>query len=53
MAGKNAPKKIIEKPFIKGALTDENTVRQSLKFLGILVITSLMTFLVCSLTSFK
>ena len=41
------------KPFLKGSPTDENTIRQSLKFLGILVITSLMTFLVCSLTSFK
>jgi len=53
MAAKAKPNKIITKPFLKGSSTDENTVRQSVKFLGILVITSLMTFLVCSLTSFK
>lgn len=53
MAAKKPPQKVIEKPFLKGSATDETTVRQSLKFLGILAITSLMTFLVCSLTSFK
>ncbi len=40
------------KPFMQGAPTDENTVRQSLKFFGALQITGFMSFLVCSMTAF-
>ena len=41
------------KPFLTGAPTDENTVRQALKFFAILLITVFMTFIICSMTSFK
>ena len=40
------------KPFIQGKATDENTVRQALKFFGALLLFAFMTFLVCSMTSF-
>ena len=48
-------KKMIEtsKPFLTGAPTDENTLRQSLKFFANLFICMFMTFLVCSMTGFK
>ena len=41
------------KPFLKGAPKDENTVRQALKFFGALLLVAFMSFLVCSMTSFK
>lgn len=53
MSTKKKAVKITEKPFVKGSASDENTIRQSLKFFGILFLTAFMTFLVCSLTSFK
>ena len=53
MKSKSNNRKIVEKPFLRGTPTDENTVRQSLKFFGILLLTAFMTFLVCSLTAFK
>lgn len=40
------------KPFLQGAPTDENTVRQALKFFGALLLVGFMSFLVCSMTSF-
>lgn len=40
------------KPFLTGAPTDENTIKQSLKFFGALLLTGFMSFLVCSMTSF-
>ena len=41
------------KPYLTGAPTDENTIRQSLKFFAILLLSMFMTFLVCSLTGFQ
>lgn len=41
------------KPFLKGMPTDENTVRQALKFFFMLLLVSVMTFIVCSIASFK
>ena len=40
------------KPFLEGAPTDENTVRQALKFFGAMLLVGFMCFLVCSMTSF-
>lgn len=53
MASSKGNRKVVVKPFIKGKPTDEYTVRKSLKFFGILLLTAFMTFLVCSLTSFR
>ena len=41
-----------EKPFLRGKQTDENTVRQALKFFGALILVAFMSFIVCSMTSF-
>ena len=40
------------KPFFEGKPTDENTGRQAFKFFGSLILVAVMTFLVCSMTSF-
>ena len=40
------------KPFLRGKPTDENTVRQALKFFGALILVAFMSFIVCSMTSF-
>ena len=40
------------KPFLEGTPTDENTVRQALKFFGAMLLVGFMCFLVCSMTSF-
>lgn len=42
----------IAKPFLRGAPTDENTVRLALKFFGSLLLIAFMSFIVCSMTSF-
>ena len=47
---KAAPVK--EKPYLSGKPTDENTVRQALKFFGALILVGFMSFIVCSMTSF-
>lgn len=44
---------VVSKPFIKGAPTDEYTLRNSLKFFGMMLLILFMTFLVCSITGFK
>ena len=41
-----------ERPFLRGKPTDENTVRQVLKFFGALILVAFMSFIVCSMTSF-
>ena len=41
------------KPYTTGSPTDENTVRNSLVFFGVLVLAGFMCFIVCSMTSFK
>jgi len=48
----NRNKKIPEKtkPFITGSPSDENTLRNALKFFGLLALSMFMTFLVCSMT---
>lgn len=52
MAGKGTDNKN-RKPFVKGSPADENSLRQMLKFFGGLLLCGFMTFLVCSMTSFK
>ena len=46
-------KKDRTKPFLKGSPTDENTVRNAFRFFGILIMTAFISFIVCSMTSFK
>ena len=50
---KKKPAKIVTKPFVKGSIFDENTVRNALKFFGTLLMVILMTFIVCTMTSFE
>ena len=42
------PVKPVQKPFLQGNPTDERTLMGALGFLGVLVLTFFMTFLVCS-----
>ena len=49
---KKKPAQVVTKPYVKGSVTDENTVRNALKFFGTLVMVFLMTFIVCTMTSF-
>lgn len=42
----------ITKPFLKGKPTDEYTVKNSLKFFGIMIMILFMVFIVCSMTGF-
>ena len=54
MAGKAKGKKpAVAKPFLKGAPTDETSVRRMAGFFGIMLLTGFMTFIVCSMTSFQ
>ena len=41
------------KPYLTGTITDENTGRRALKFFGGLFLVAFMSFLVCSMTSFR
>ena len=41
------------KPFTTGAPTDENTIKHSLVFFGVILLAAFMCFIVCSMTSFK
>ena len=43
-----APVTPVKKPFLRGNITDERTWKNALGIFGILVITAVMTFLVCS-----
>lgn len=52
MNSKNKPAEKT-KPFITGSPKDENTFRQALKFFGALVLVAVMSFIVCSMTSFN
>ena len=47
---RNSPKPVT-KPYITGSAADENTLKASLIFFGSLVLTILMTFIVCGTTS--
>jgi len=42
----------VTRPYLTGSVTDENTVKGALGFLGLMVVVAVMTFLVCSMTSF-
>ncbi|MBO4470854.1 MAG: hypothetical protein J5841_03795 [Clostridia bacterium] len=42
----------VVKPFIRGDAADENTVRDSLKFFGTMVVIILISFIACSSTAF-
>ena len=53
MKSSKTDSKKVTKPFQSGAPTDENTVRNALKFFAILILSAFMTFLVCSMTAFK
>ena len=41
----------VQKPFLRGKPTDERTGKAALSFFGILLVTAIMTFLVCSAMS--
>ena len=43
----------VSKPFLKGAPADENTFRACVRIFGLLVLVMFMTFIVCSMTSFR
>ena len=47
---KKKPVTPVTKPYIKGSLTDETTFKKAAGFFGLLAATTLMTFLVCSMT---
>ena len=49
-----AQKKIkeVKKPFLTGSITDENTFKSSLKFLGLLVMIVFVAFIACSSAAF-
>lgn len=53
MSDKKNKRTAVSKPFLKGSPTDENTFRQILKFIGMLILSSFMAFLVCMMTSFN
>lgn len=44
---------IVTKPYMTGAPTDEYTIRNALKFFGMILLCMLMTFIVCSMTGFN
>ena len=48
--GSREPEKV-RKPFMTGSPADENTVRTSLRFLGILVLMIFVSFITCSSVS--
>lgn len=41
-------KKVVRKPYITGTAVDENTIRTSLRFLGILILMFFVVFITCS-----
>ena len=49
-----AQKKITEvkKPFLTGSITDENTFKSSVKFLGLLIMIIFVAFIACSSAAF-
>ena len=47
------PVQKITKPYLTGAPTDENTLRQALRFFGMMLLVLFMTLLVCSMTGFN
>ena len=53
MADKKRSSATVAKPYLSGAAVDENTVRNALKFFGVLLMILFMTFLVCTMTGFK
>ena len=51
MTQKKKPVTPVKKPFCRGKITDENTLKSSIFFFGSLLITYFMTFIVCATTS--
>ena len=55
-SGKNQKKETVRevsKPFITGSITDENTPKSSLVFLGTLILVFFVTFIACATASFS
>ena len=50
---KKKPAQTVRKPFLTGSITDENTVKNVLKFFGIMLLAVFMSFIVCTMTSFN
>ena len=53
MSGSQNKVKEIRKPFLTGNAFDENTIKQSLVFFGILIVVFLVTFIACASASFS
>ncbi len=51
MAQKKKPVTPVKKPFLRGNMTDENTLKSAAVFFGMILVISFMSFLVCSMTS--
>ena len=49
---KRKPVRVVTKPFITGSITDENTLRNALKFFGILLLVVVMSFIACMMSGF-
>ena len=52
MTGKKQAVKPVEKPFLTGKVTDENTFRNALRFFGIMLMMIFMCFLVSTMANF-
>ena len=50
---KNKNEPVISKPYMAGAPTDEYTLRNALKFFGMILLCMFITFIVCSMTGFN
>ncbi len=49
---KNQPVKPVTKPYLTGAVTDENTLKKVLRFFGTMLLIVFMTFIVCTMMNF-
>ena len=49
---KNQPVKPVTKPYLTGAVTDENTLKKVLKFFGSMMLIIIMCFIVCTMMNF-
>lgn len=49
---KNQPLKPVTKPYLTGAVTDENTLKKVLKFFGSMMLIIIMCFIVCTMMNF-
>ena len=52
MARKKKPVQEVRKPYLMGKIWDEESFRNVLKLFGVFILSFLMTFIVCSMTSF-